>query len=73
MAHLLELPHKIHLPAAEYLTVQQIYAGWALLGIVPLAAIAWSRVILDAHTWMQVSVGAGLGFLIGWILFPLLA
>jgi hypothetical protein len=39
MAHLLELPHKIHLPAAEYLTVQQIYAGWALLGIVILGAL----------------------------------
>src|SRR5689334_8610053 len=39
MAHLLELPHKIHLPAAEYLTVQQIYAGWALLGIVIAAAL----------------------------------
>ena len=50
-----------------------MFGPWALLGIVPLAAIAWSRVILDAHTWMQVSVGAGLGFLIGWALFPLLA
>jgi hypothetical protein len=39
MAHVLELPHKIHLPAAEYLTVQQIYAGWALLGIVVVAAL----------------------------------
>jgi hypothetical protein len=39
MAHLLELPHKIHLPAAEYLTVQQIYTGWALLGIVVVGAL----------------------------------
>jgi hypothetical protein len=39
MAHLLELPHKISLPAAEYLTVQQLYAGWALLGIVILGAL----------------------------------
>jgi len=49
-----------------------IFGLWALLGIVPLAAIAWSRVVLDAHTWLQVAVGAGLGFLIGWTLFPLL-
>jgi hypothetical protein len=39
MAHLLELPNKIGLPAAEYLTVQQIYAGWALLGIVAAGAL----------------------------------
>jgi membrane-associated phospholipid phosphatase len=50
-----------------------MFGLWALLGIVPLAIIAWSRVILDAHTWMQVAVGAGLGFLIGCTLFPLLA
>ncbi len=38
-AHLLELPNKISLPAEAYLTVQQIYRGWALLGIVIMAAI----------------------------------
>jgi len=26
----------------------------------PLALIAWSRVVLDAHTWTQVAVGTGL-------------
>ena len=50
-----------------------MFGPWALLGIVPLAAIGWSRVILDAHTCMQVAVGAALGFLIGCTLFPLLA
>jgi hypothetical protein len=39
-AHLLELPNKIRLPRDAYLTVQQIYRGWALLGIVVIAAIA---------------------------------
>ena len=34
MAHLLELPNKINLSREDYLTVQQIYRGWALLGIV---------------------------------------
>jgi hypothetical protein len=34
MAHLLELPKKIKLSAEDYLIVQQIYRGWALLGIV---------------------------------------
>jgi hypothetical protein len=39
MAHLLELPNKIHLSRDEYLTVQQIYRGWALLGIVVVVAL----------------------------------
>ena len=39
-AHVLELPHKIQLNQADYLTVQGIYRGWALLGIVWIAALA---------------------------------
>jgi hypothetical protein len=39
LAHLLELPNKIGLPRDAYLTVQQIYRGWALLGIVVYGAI----------------------------------
>jgi hypothetical protein len=39
MAHLLELPHKIHLSREAYLTVQQIYRGWSLLGIVVIGAL----------------------------------
>ena len=39
MAHLLELPHKIHLSRDAYLTVQQIYQGWSLLGIVVISAL----------------------------------
>ena len=38
-AHLLELANKIGLPREEYLVVQQIYRGWALLGIVWIGAI----------------------------------
>ena len=38
MAHLLELPNKIGLPRDEYLTVQHIYNGWALLGFVVYGA-----------------------------------
>lgn len=34
LAHLLELPNKIGLPKDTYFTVQQIYAGWSLLGVV---------------------------------------
>ena len=39
LAHLLELPNKINLSRSDYLTVQQIYRGWALLGIVIFSAL----------------------------------
>ncbi len=39
-AHLFELPHKISLSAADYLTVQQIYRGWYLLGVAYVGALA---------------------------------
>lgn len=39
LGHRLELPAKIRLSRGEYLTVQQIYRGWAMLGIVIFAAI----------------------------------
>lgn len=38
-AHVLEMPHKIGMSAADYLTVQRIYQGWALLGIVVIGAL----------------------------------
>lgn len=39
LAHLLELLNKINLSREEYLTVQQIYRGWALLGFVVVGAL----------------------------------
>jgi hypothetical protein len=45
LAHLLELPNKIGLAADAYLTVQQIYRGWALLGIVAVAALLSSLLL----------------------------
>ena len=52
LGHLLELPNKIGLSGADYFTVQQIYRGWALLGIVVfgslLATLALS-VMLRKH------------------------
>src|SRR5690606_8229617 len=38
-AHLYALPNKIGLPADEYYVAQQIYAGWALIGIAIVGAI----------------------------------
>lgn len=44
-AHLLELVNKIGMARNEYLTAQQIYRGWALLGIVLIGAIAATFVL----------------------------
>jgi hypothetical protein len=48
-AHVAEVVHKMQLSEAEYRVVQQIYAGWALFGIVIFAAIVstgWLSMIL---------------------------
>ena len=45
LAHLLELPNKINLSADDYLTVQQIYRRWALLGIVWAGALISTLVL----------------------------
>jgi hypothetical protein len=39
-AHLLELANKLPLDRDAYMTVQQIYRGWAFAGLVQVAAIA---------------------------------
>jgi membrane protease YdiL (CAAX protease family) len=46
-AHLLEFPAKAKLDAQAYMTVQQIYSGWAFAGIVIFGAIA-------ANFWLAV-------------------
>jgi len=48
-AHLLALPNKMMLVREDYLTVQQIYRGWALLGIVVVGALILAAVL----TWFQ--------------------
>lgn len=50
-----------------------VFGPWALISLIPLAFVAWSRLALDAHTWAQVTVGALLGFLVGITAFPLLS
>jgi hypothetical protein len=40
LAHLLALPNKIGLARDDYFTVQQIYRGWALLGVLIVCALA---------------------------------
>ncbi|HEY7640582.1 MAG TPA: hypothetical protein VH814_12735 [Steroidobacteraceae bacterium] len=39
LAHVLQLPHKMDLSGNDYLRVQQLYAGWAWLGLVVLGAL----------------------------------
>lgn len=39
-AHLLEMPAKMTLSREQYFTVQQIYRGWAWLGVVIFLALA---------------------------------
>lgn len=45
MAHLLELPNKIGLPADRYLIVQQNYRGWALTGAFVIVALLSTLVL----------------------------
>jgi hypothetical protein len=44
-AHLFELPNKIDLSRDAYQTVQGVYAGWAWVGIVDLAALIMNAVL----------------------------
>ena len=46
-AHLLEFPNKMKLDNQAYMTVQQIYSGWAFAGVVLFAAIA-------ANVWLAI-------------------
>lgn len=39
LAHAMSLPHKIDLSRENYLRAQQLYAGWALLGIAIVIAL----------------------------------
>ena len=39
-AHLFALPNKLELSQDAYFTAQSIYRGWALLGIIQIAALA---------------------------------
>lgn len=64
LAHLLELPNKMKLARAAYLTVQQIYRGWALLGIVIIAAIITTLMLVLLVRKYRVAFAAALVALI---------
>ena len=66
-AHLLELPNKIKLTGKEYLTAQRLYRGWALAGIVAVAALLSVLVLLFAlRDWPT-------AFALAWIAFLCIA
>jgi hypothetical protein len=46
LAHLMELPNKLRLSREAYLTVQRIYRGWQLVGIVVVAALVSTLLLL---------------------------
>jgi len=45
LAHLLELPNKMGLSRADYGTVQKLYKGWALLGVVVVASLVVTAIL----------------------------
>jgi hypothetical protein len=53
-AHLLELPNKMALSHDDYLTVQQIYRGWASLGFIVVGALVMTAML----TVLQRGAGA---------------
>lgn len=53
-AHLLALPNKIGMSREHYLIAQQIYRGWALLGVVEFGALALAAVL----AWLYRDSGA---------------
>ena len=61
-AHLFELLNKIGLTPTEYLTVQKIYAGWSLFGVVVgvalLATLAHTLLVRADRTSFAWSLGA---------------
>ena len=70
-AHFFEMPNKIGLPEQQYFSVQSIYWGWALFGIVIFAAIG-ANFVVALLLWRRrkpfcLSLSAGL-FLAGTLL-----
>lgn len=56
-AHLLALPNKMALSHDDYLTVQQIYRGWALLGFAVVGALVSSIALAVVQRMQEVRAG----------------
>jgi hypothetical protein len=74
-AHAFELLNKIGLPKAEYFIVQQIYAGWWIVGLfLPLAFflnVANSIFLRDDKAAMMLSIAAAALIALNLIIFVL--
>ena len=57
-AHLAALPNKMAMAQAAYFVAQQIYAGWALFGIVIFGALAANL----AHAMLLRKLGRSFGY-----------
>ena len=57
--HLAALPNKMAMTQASYFIAQQIYAGWALFGIVLFGGLALSFSALWRRIWRTRSCCAG--------------
>ena len=62
-AHLLALPNRPALSRDEYFTAQQVYRGWALLGVPLFGALVSTAVqaALERGTRRWLTTGAALG------------
>jgi hypothetical protein len=46
MAHVLELPNKIHMRREDYMNAQRLYRGWQFVGIAVIAALISTILLL---------------------------
>jgi hypothetical protein len=60
-AHLLEMPAKLTLSRSDYFTVQQIYRGWAWLGVFIFAALGSTSVLALLTRKDRMVAGAAAG------------
>jgi hypothetical protein len=54
MAHVLELPNKIHMQREEYLNAQRLYRGWQFVGIAVVAALISTILLLRTSSGQDV-------------------
>ena len=73
LAHALSLPHKIGLSAEDYLRAQQLYAGWAFLGIASVGslvlAIAFAVVFRGDATPFRAMIVASVAIALALVVF----
>jgi hypothetical protein len=72
LAHLFALPNKIGLPRESYLIVQQIYRGWAFLGVAFVGACAttsWLAVLARGRRAFYPTLTAALSLAASLIVF----